>query len=371
MASVETRIFTTVLAAGQRLYEKYGVAADPWLTLVGYFSSLRELGGAKRLVEDDVRSRLRNAERRGLAKRTGLVVRELTSRVASSEIGAILDELAVVHDPAHPDAWPIDVVLATNMVSVGVDVDRLGLMVAVGQPKATAEYIQASSRVGRSDYGPGLVFTIYNWSRPRDLSHYEYFEHYHATFYRHVEALSVTPFAARAVDRALTAVLVALLRQHHLDLASWNPNDGAAQVVTSGHPVVAEVVESIARRSEEVSGKSATAQLVRDGLYARLDDWARQQHRAAGGGAALGYEQKATATALLVAPTLGDWPLWAVPNSLRETEPNVNLIIDDNDWTLQKAPGWTLGAGTPSGPVSVTAEDSGDDDVTDAGGEGT
>ena len=142
------------------------------------------------------------------------------------------------------------------------------------------------------------------------------------------------------------------------------------QVVTSGHPVVAEVVETIARRSEEVSGKSATAHLVRDGLYARLDDWARQQHRAAGGGATLGYEQKATATALLVAPTLGDWPLWAVPNSLRETEPNVNLIIDDNDWTLQKAPGWTLGAGTPSGPVSVTAEDSGDDDVADAGGEG-
>ena len=153
---------------------------------------------------------------------------------------------------------------------------------------------------------------------PETSSHYEYFEHYHATFYRHVEALSVTPFAARAVDRALTAVLVALLRQHHLDLASWNPNDGAALVVTTGHPVVAEVVETIARRAEEVSGKSATAQLVRDGLYARLDDWARQQHRAAGGGAALGYEQKATATALLVAPTLGDWPLWAVPNSLRE-----------------------------------------------------
>jgi hypothetical protein len=368
MASVETRIFTTVLAAGQRLYEKYGVAADPWLTLVGYFSSLRELGGAKRLVEDDVRSRLRNAERRGLAKRTGLVVRELTSRVASSDIGAILDELAVVHDPAHPEAWPIDVVLATNMVSVGVDVDRLGLMVAVGQPKATAEYIQATSRVGRSDYGPGLVFTIYNWSRPRDLSHYEYCEHYHATFYRHVEALSVTPFAARAVDRALTAVLVALLRQHHLDLASWNPNDGAAQVVTSGHPVVAEIVETIARRSEEVSGKSATAQLVRDGLYARLDDWARQQHRAAGGGALLGYEQKATATGLLVAPTLGDWPLWAVPNSLRETEPNVNLIIDESDWTLQRAPGWTLGAGTASAPVSVTAEDTGDDDAASAGG---
>ena len=98
--------------------------------------------------------------------------------------------------------------LATNMVSVGVDVKRLGLMVVAGQPKSTSEYIQATSRVGRTF--PGLVCTVFNWARPRDLSHYERFEHYHATFYQHVEGLSVTPFAARALDRGLSAVLVAL-----------------------------------------------------------------------------------------------------------------------------------------------------------------
>ena len=84
--------------------------------------------------------------------------------------------------------------LATNMIAVGVDVPRLGLMVVTGQPKTTRRVHPGHQPVGRGAR-PGLVFTIYNWARPRDLSHYETFEHYHATFYRQVEALSVTPFA--------------------------------------------------------------------------------------------------------------------------------------------------------------------------------
>ena len=96
------------------------------------------------------------------------------------------------------------------MLSVGVDVNRLGLMVVNGQPKSTAEYIQATSRVGRAF--PGLVCTVLTWARPRDLSHYETFEHYHATFYKHVEAQSVTPFSPRAMDRGLTGTLLSVMR---------------------------------------------------------------------------------------------------------------------------------------------------------------
>ena len=101
---------------------------------------------------------------------------------------------------------PFDVVLATSMLQVGVDVPRLGLMLVVGQPKNTAEYIQASSRVGREASKPGLVVTLANRSRPRDMAHYEQFEHYHDTFYAHVEALSVTPFSDAALERGLTGV---------------------------------------------------------------------------------------------------------------------------------------------------------------------
>ena len=97
------------------------------------------------------------------------------------------------------DPHAIDVVLATNMLSVGVDVNRQGLVAVNGQPKGTAECIQATSRVGRSF--PGLVCTVLTWARPRERSHYETFEHYHANFYKHVEAQPVTPFSPRAMDR--------------------------------------------------------------------------------------------------------------------------------------------------------------------------
>jgi hypothetical protein len=359
LVSAEVRIFTAVLASAQRLFERWGTAADPWMTMVGYFNSLRELGGARRFIEDDVRSRLRVADRRGLSRRTRMLLRELTSRVPSSEITPILDELNRRFDPDAPEdaPHPVDIVLATNMISVGVDVQRLGLMVAVGQPKATAEYIQATSRVGRSEDGPGLVITLYNWFRPRDLSHYETFEHYHATFYRQVEALSVTPFSPRALDRALTAVLVAILRHHCEEIATWNPNDGAQRVKTSGHPIVAAIIEEIAQRGEDVSGKPETADLIRDALRYRLDSWGQRQSTAAAGGAVLGYQQKATTAALLEPPTLGEWSLWAVPNSLREAEPTVNLIIRTEDDSFREAPAWKLGSGKKAASVGKTAED--------------
>ena len=232
LKAVLIRVYVALLSAAQKLYEQQGEDVDPWMTLVGYFNSLRELGGMRRLVDDDARMRLRRMSERGLADRPPPIVEELTSRRASSDIPYVLDRLELPFSPKadeerakarkerrQPKPRPYDVLLATNMVSVGVDVQRLGLMVVAGQPKTTAEYIQATSRVGRRH--PGLVVTVYNWARPRDLSHYERFEHYHATFYERVESLSVTPFAARALDRGLSALLVSLVR---LQDALYNDN---------------------------------------------------------------------------------------------------------------------------------------------------
>src|SRR5690242_4919846 len=171
------------MAAAQMLHERYGPdsGTDAYMTLVGYFGALRELGGMRRVVDDDVATRLYDAAQLGFARREKPAVAELTSRQHSSDIPEILRRLEAPvparRTRGETGIAPIDVLLATNMISVGVDVSRLGLMVVAGQPKSAAEYIQATSRVGRAD--PGLVFTAFNWARPRDLSHYESFEHFH------------------------------------------------------------------------------------------------------------------------------------------------------------------------------------------------
>lgn len=190
---------------------------DPYWTLLQYFSSLRELGHAATLVVSDIPEYMwaiasRSQIPKELCRNLGAPV-ELTSRRSAQEIPEILERLKVTYPRASgTDARPLDTLLATNMISVGVDVDRLGLMAIVGQPKTTSEYIQASSRVGRSESAPGLIITLFNPSKPRDRSHFEHFRAYHGAFYRHVEPTSVTPYSIPVIERALHAVLVIAAR---------------------------------------------------------------------------------------------------------------------------------------------------------------
>lgn len=235
--------------------------ADGYYTLVGYFNSLRELGGAIVLVQDDVDASLKAyASRRAEAARASRELEELTSRIRQSTIRDVLDRLFKRY--TEPDA--VDVVLATNMISVGVDVPRLALMTVMGQPKGMSEYIQATSRVGRGD-DQGLVVVVLNAAKARDRSHFESFKAAHAALYRAVEPTSVTPFASRARDRALHAALVGGVRNlvEALLVSPRNLNETMTDVDA--------IAQRIAQRAERCDPAEAAA--VRMELHEMIGQW--------------------------------------------------------------------------------------------------
>ncbi len=363
LTTAEIRVAEVLMAAGQLLLDRSGEAADPYMSLVAYFSATRELAGMARYMGDDIQTAL--AKRRPwslLPSRTGtnfgaLHVAELTSRVASADITATLDQMAVSFDPRFDstagkrelralreakkpvptrEVHPYDAVLATSMLQVGVDVTRLGLMLVVGQPKNTAEYIQASSRVGRDGARPGLVVSLGNWARPRDLAHFEQFRHYHETFYAQVEALSVTPFSATSLDRGLDGVLVSATRVlHAADTQGLSPEHNAGGI-DGRRDVVVELIDTLVSRvlraSDEDAARQARAQLVN-----RLDHWEKRRKYLADHRKSLVYERVTNDTrhdALMMSAENAksragsrDAPPFVVANSMREVQPEINLLV--------------------------------------------
>ncbi|EDX83177.1 Helicase conserved C-terminal domain protein [Synechococcus sp. PCC 7335] len=343
------RTYLALLGASRKAWEEAGGArnknnpADPYMTLMGYFNSLRELGGSRRIVEDEVRSRL---EVYGDRKREGEEISlfanrkikeplELTSRVNTSQVAEAKSRLETTFH--HEDAKKaVDVALATNMISVGLDISRLGTMVVLGQPKTASEYIQTTSRVGRDDKRPGLVVTLLNLHRPRDRSHYERFQSWHRTFYRAVEATSVTPFSPRALDRGLPGVTVALARLGHSELT--HP-EGAGQM-TQHRQELDFVVEVLSKRAEAHNVNMDNQQTealrlkVRGYVKDLLDSWSNVATDLSEN---LQYQKEVgKAPPLLFTPLdpnlkkqNKDARKFKAQRSLRDVEPTVNLWLHD------------------------------------------
>jgi hypothetical protein len=247
---------------------------------MAYFNSLRELGHAATLIRADIREHLNavwdrlnirkpakdsnNPDLRRFINRD----LELTSRIQSSEITNVLQQLFNPYRGTD-DRRPVDVCLATNMIQVGLDVPRLGLMTVVGQPKTTSEYIQATSRVGRDAKGPGLVVTVFNPGKPRDRSHFEHFRSYHQSIYRWVEPTSVTPFAVPVRERALHAQLVTLARYWGDKAMRESPNPPPNDLLFK------RIRDILIQRIQQVdSGESAAADLM---LTELIERWRRIQ----------------------------------------------------------------------------------------------
>lgn len=398
MTKAEIRVAEVLLAAGQLLLDRdpegSPPAADPQLTLVGYFNATRELAGMARYLSDDIRTLLaRGRPWSALPRRRGtaygnLHVSELTSRVSSADITRTLDRLAVPFDGGADSSQgrlarteerraartagtrvverrtnPFDVVLATSMLQVGVDVTRLGLMLLVGQPKNTAEYIQASSRVGRDPARPGLVVTLGNWARPRDLAHFEQFRHYHETFYQQVEALSVTPFSQTSLERGLDGVLVSAARvsQGERWTDGLSAEKSAGRIAEQGPEADALVARLVARI--RATGDEDGAEQARQRLVNRLDCWRQRRTDLLTRGQSLAYERTGRSGehgALLVSPENAappghDGPPFAVPNSMRAVQPEINLLLTpDPDKLLRRVatdPEWAMPDPGEDGPA--------------------
>lgn len=251
---------------------------DPWWTLLCFFNSLRELGGAASLFVSDTRDYLRVIlDRQGLKYeliRKLFNVSELTSRIRSDQVPKELERLERAHRPQVEkdrvgDAEAVDACLASNIIEVGVDVSRLALMAIVGQPKTTSQYIQVSSRVGRDPEKPGLVAVLYGQSKPRDRSHYERFRPYHQRLYAQVEPTSVTPFSAPAVERSLHGVIVAAVRQFGILNAESNHPDPFP--LGEGSALLDLIEEMIEERVRLVAPEEHDAVMKK--LLRRLDEW--------------------------------------------------------------------------------------------------
>lgn len=220
MPSGKTKAMAEIRAMAALLQKAYTMdlpdaVKDKLWTLTVYFNSLKDLGKASTLVDDDVKDFIvRTANRMFTTRRLIISADELTSRVSTTELNETLDKLEKIEYSKENEAakrYASNVLLATNMISVGIDVARLNVMLMIGQPKLTSEYIQASSRVGRSF--PGVAFVQYDATKSRDRSHYERFRSYHESFYRFVEPTGATPFSRPARERALHAVLISMMRQ--------------------------------------------------------------------------------------------------------------------------------------------------------------
>lgn len=274
IADLLIRVYA-VLFFAKALFIKQGRSEnviDQYFTTVGYFNALKDLGATSTIIQDRIFTHIRNLIARTFKKEADTYqvipadVRifessELTSRKTSREIKDTLELLTLKYN--EPGSYSY--VLASNMLSVGIDIDRLGVMTVYNQPKSNAEYIQATSRVGRRY--PGIVLTMYNNMRSRDKSHYEQFGYYHKSFYRYVEATSVTPFSLRAMEKALHCVFVALVR---LTIPSLSGNE-TARYFSSNVMAVQEIRDYIIGRVEEIMPKNADEAI--EMLNSFMQDW--------------------------------------------------------------------------------------------------
>jgi len=320
MPSGKTQTTASVRLSAKLLYSEYNSESDDeirdkYWTLVTYFNSIRELGGFISLANDDIPFYQNTLKQRYHGSLRHFYTQELTSRMRAEEIPDILDRLLL----SFKERGSIPVLAATNMISVGVDIDRLSLMVIRGQPKLTSEYIQVSSRIGRKY--PGMAIVLYNSARTRDRAHYERFRTYHESVYRNVEPSSVTPFSAPARTRALGAILITMFR-HGLG-REYDLEDGASKFNLK-LPELKVIKDFIYDRVKMVDKEEADATMEElDALFKEWELYTLENN------SKVVYTNEQQGAPMKKKPeTLGKG-LWVLPTSMRNVDAECNINVID------------------------------------------
>ncbi len=241
---------------------------DGFWTLTGYFNSVRELAGARALYRQDIPQRLNEMFKKGARQITDDKAVELSSRTSSTDLPGILNLLSKTGSSSP------DILFTTSMFGTGVDIGRLALMVVNGQPKTTSSYVQATGRVGRTC--GGLVITFFRATRPRDLSHYEFFEGYHRQLHRFVEPVTVFPFSPGALARAAGPVSVFILRNMSNPTIPWYRWDTARAMNSNRNNAnevkcLPDIFES--RAQHQPSLRRPAKDWVKNFIGSELDRW--------------------------------------------------------------------------------------------------
>ena len=338
--TTQVRCFSVIMAATNLL--EHDERKDPWWTLLLFFNSLRELGGGLTLFASDIPERLKHVQSQcnsGAKWRYLNDVFELTGRLSNSEVPRALEKL---EREKKAQSYPVDACLASNIIEVGVDVDRLGLMGVIGQPKTTAQYIQATGRVGRKVGKPGLVLTLYNSSKPRDCSIYEQFRSYHSRLYARVEPASVTPFTLPVLERAVHAVLCAWIRQQLPLNEIQNPPPNPPEIFKQAAEALIQRMRKLEAPSEMEKNRMESA--LKDVLRTRSREWRQSEARVW----SLPFNSGTNAEEQPLLRYAGDeaFPIkywdkaWSTPNSMRgvdaESQPAISTLYsqdtrDEND----------------------------------------
>ncbi len=346
------RAWLALMGTAQKAYMEAGGRrneenpADPYMTVLGYFNSLKELGGARRILEEEIQNTIKGyGIRKRIGETTGLFrdrrtfseVVELTSRVSTDKVAEARRRLGLgFHENDR-----VDCAIATNMISVGLDIQRLGLMVVLGQPLRHDEYIQATSRIGRDDERPGLVVSLLNIHKPRDRSHYERFRHYHETFYRSVEVGSVTPFSARALDRGFAGALVTLARHGRAELTPAMEVKRIGDIRAELEPMLLDAfLERV--RSQPITDEEEREQYLRsvqNRVVDLLDSWTKVIDDYQSAGVEVQYQRYEIPGQRRPRPLLREildkdfetehHAKFRANRSMRDVEPNVNLFLKD------------------------------------------